>query len=309
MPTIFLSHTSIDKPFVEKLARDLTRLGINVWYDKYEIKVGESILWKIDKGIRESEYLGIVISREAWESEWVKTEISAAWQKQVKQKGNFVLPIYYRECEMPLFLSGIKYADFRTDYQSGLQDLVRVFGIKELEAITADNWRGFARRKRGEWKAFQIREFENLITRICQIARMNHFSVWTGRGKNPFSFTISGWISREKSMALSIRMDPAKSYQYIVADSEELNPSRIDKKCYKTPIGSTVNEVEEYVSRKIQQFVEANGKPESPGSMLTDRHMDQNAVMELFMEIMKKSNWDQEVFDIRRFFESTEDSL
>lgn len=69
MPTIFLSHTSIDKPFVEKLARDLTRLGINVWYDKYEIKVGESILWKIDKGIRESEYLEIVISREAWESE------------------------------------------------------------------------------------------------------------------------------------------------------------------------------------------------------------------------------------------------
>lgn len=44
MPTIFLSHTSIDKPFVEKLARDLMRLGINVWYDKYEIKVGESIL-------------------------------------------------------------------------------------------------------------------------------------------------------------------------------------------------------------------------------------------------------------------------
>ncbi|MFR3116786.1 MAG: toll/interleukin-1 receptor domain-containing protein [[Clostridium] symbiosum] len=43
MPTIFLSHTSIDKPFVEKLARDLQRLGISVWYDKYEIKFGESL--------------------------------------------------------------------------------------------------------------------------------------------------------------------------------------------------------------------------------------------------------------------------
>ena len=64
MPTIFLSHTSIDKPFVEKLAKDLENIGINVWYDKYEIKVGESILWKIDEGIRESEYLGIVISKE-----------------------------------------------------------------------------------------------------------------------------------------------------------------------------------------------------------------------------------------------------
>lgn len=147
MPTIFLSHNSIDKPFVEKLARDLERLGISVWYDKYEIKVGESILWKIDEGIRESEYLGIVISREAWESEWVKTEISSAWQKQVEQRGNFILPIYYRECEIPLFLKGIKYADFRTDYQNGLETLVQVFGISGLDVITQDNWRGFIRRK------------------------------------------------------------------------------------------------------------------------------------------------------------------
>lgn len=46
MPTIFLSHTSIDKPFVEKLARDLQRLGISVWYDKYEIKVGRIAIWR-----------------------------------------------------------------------------------------------------------------------------------------------------------------------------------------------------------------------------------------------------------------------
>lgn len=192
MSTIFLSHTSIDKPFVEKLARDLERLGISVWYDKYEIKVGESILWKIDEGIRESEYLGIVISREAWESEWVKTEISSAWQKQVSQKGNFVLPIYYRECDIPLFLRGIKYADFRSDYQTGLQDLVRVFGIRELDVITQDNWRHFVRKKGSNWKEFRDREFETLITELCDVARANQFSLWCGSSKNPYSFVIRG---------------------------------------------------------------------------------------------------------------------
>ena len=30
MPTIFWSHNSIDKPFVEKLVRDLERLDISV---------------------------------------------------------------------------------------------------------------------------------------------------------------------------------------------------------------------------------------------------------------------------------------
>ena len=34
MPSLFLSHSSIDKPLVEKLAQDLVRVGINVWFDK-----------------------------------------------------------------------------------------------------------------------------------------------------------------------------------------------------------------------------------------------------------------------------------
>lgn len=200
MPTIFLSHTSIDKPFVEKLAKDLNNLGINVWYDKYQIKVGESILWKIDEGIRESEYLGIVISQEAMKSEWVKTEITAAWQKQVEQKGNFVLPIYYRECEIPLFLQGIKYADFRSDYKHGLEDLVNVFGIKSIEAITADNWRMFVQKRGNNWKDFRDKEFENVITRICRIAKENRFSVWVGKSKNPYSFNVIGWINEERKI-------------------------------------------------------------------------------------------------------------
>ena len=30
MPSLFLSHSSVDKPFVEKLAQDLVQVGINV---------------------------------------------------------------------------------------------------------------------------------------------------------------------------------------------------------------------------------------------------------------------------------------
>lgn len=78
MPSVFLSHTSIDKPFVEKLARDLNCLGIDAWVDKYEIKVGESIFWRVEEGLRESEYFAIVLSPEALASEWVRSEIAVA---------------------------------------------------------------------------------------------------------------------------------------------------------------------------------------------------------------------------------------
>ncbi len=39
MSSIFMSHTSIYKPFVEKLAKYMEKYGIRIWYDKYEIKV------------------------------------------------------------------------------------------------------------------------------------------------------------------------------------------------------------------------------------------------------------------------------
>ena len=294
MSTIFLSHTSIDKPFVEKLAKDLNNLGINVWYDKYQIKVGESILWKIDEGIKESEYLGIVISQEAMRSEWVKTEIAAAWQKQVDQKGNFVLPIYYRECEIPLFLQGIKYADFRNDYKQGLEDLVNVFGIQNIEAITTDNWRMFVQKKESQWKKFRDREFENVVTKIYKIAKANRFSLWVGRTKNPYSFNVSGWISREVSLCISVRMVPSRNYRYMVADTKEINPQNVNKNEYVEAIGSTVNEVEEYIFNRISEFVGLNGKPKDEPFYFTEKAMSLDKKVEIMLDAIKSMDWKRE---------------
>src|SRR5581483_7356251 len=122
MPSVFLSHTSCDKPFVEKLATDLKRIGVNVWFDKWQIRIGESITWKIEDGIRENEFLGLILSPDALKSEWVKTELSAGWVKQMQGKRIFVLPVLYRDCQIPLFIADRKYAGFRKDYQSGFKE-------------------------------------------------------------------------------------------------------------------------------------------------------------------------------------------
>lgn len=138
MATLFLSHTGIDKPFVEKLASDLNRLGIDTWFDKYKIKVGESIFWKVEEGLRESEYFAIVLSPDALKSEWVRAELSAAWDKKMLTGNNAILPILYRDCKLPGLLKSIKYANFTDDYKTGFAELARVFGIKNVEAITKD---------------------------------------------------------------------------------------------------------------------------------------------------------------------------
>lgn len=96
MPSLFLSHSSADKTFVEKLAKDLEGVGVNVWFDKWEIKVGDSLTGKIEEGLQANDYLGLVLSPAAVASEWVKAELSAAWCRQMSSRKIVVLPICIR---------------------------------------------------------------------------------------------------------------------------------------------------------------------------------------------------------------------
>ena len=52
---VFISHASEDKDdVVRPLAAELAAAGLSVWYDEYELRVGDSLRRKIDKGIAHS---------------------------------------------------------------------------------------------------------------------------------------------------------------------------------------------------------------------------------------------------------------
>jgi TIR domain len=59
---LFISYSSKDVGFVERLAKDLGSTGMKVWWDKMEMKVGDSLHKKIQDGITASAWLGIVLS-------------------------------------------------------------------------------------------------------------------------------------------------------------------------------------------------------------------------------------------------------
>jgi TIR domain len=58
---LFISYSSKDRAFVERLARDLGRYGVRVWWDQGEIKVGDSLNKKIQEGIFSSRWLAIAV--------------------------------------------------------------------------------------------------------------------------------------------------------------------------------------------------------------------------------------------------------
>lgn len=124
MHRIFLCHSGNDKPFVRRLCTDLRQYGLECWIDETEIKVGESIREKIEEGISRSDYLAIILSNNSIASPWVAKELDAAFIRQTRQRGVFILPVLIETCQIPPLISGLKYADFRTSYSAGIADIL-----------------------------------------------------------------------------------------------------------------------------------------------------------------------------------------
>ena len=113
MSSIFLSHNHADKTFARRLTKDLQQAGIRVWFDEAELKIGDSLIEKIRQGIDEMEYVGVVLSPNSVESPWVQREVDIAMNQEIKGKRIKVLPLVIADCELPGFLEGKLYADFR----------------------------------------------------------------------------------------------------------------------------------------------------------------------------------------------------
>lgn len=75
---LFISYSSKDAEFVAKLAKDLVSSGVKVWWDKWVMKVGDSLHKKVQEGITNSAWLGVVLSPNAVSSPWVEKELNSA---------------------------------------------------------------------------------------------------------------------------------------------------------------------------------------------------------------------------------------
>lgn len=125
-PRVFLCHSSSDKQFVHRLASDLISSGCRVWFDAWEIKVGDNIVDKISDAISGSDYLGVVLSKSSINSGWVRREWTSKFMQEVDKKGASLLPILLEEVQIPTLLAPLKYADFRNkqSYIDALGELV-----------------------------------------------------------------------------------------------------------------------------------------------------------------------------------------
>lgn len=132
MKTLFLSHSSRDKAVVEKLASELRRRNISVWLDEWEIDVGDSITEKVQQGLKEARFVGVWLTAHSITSGWVTKEWQTKIYHEISSKQVSVLPLLAEECEIPVFLSDKKYADFRVSFRDGFASLMRTLSRQNL---------------------------------------------------------------------------------------------------------------------------------------------------------------------------------
>jgi hypothetical protein len=135
MASVFLSHSSADKPFVYRLAQDLKSMGHQIWLDEWELRVGQHFISKMDEGTRRADYVILVLTPESVSSGWVEREWNAAYRSEIDQDRLVVLPVLVRPCTIPTELQTKKYADFTKDYATGLGQLIKVLRTVYVRSV------------------------------------------------------------------------------------------------------------------------------------------------------------------------------
>ena len=125
MPRAFISYSTKDRPFVEQLARDLGSNDVEVWFDRWEMLPGDSLIQKIGDAILSHDYFVVVLSPQSVDSSWVNRELGVALNREFAQAQVSVIPCPLNDCKIPPFLQDKVYADFRGPYRNGLTDLMR----------------------------------------------------------------------------------------------------------------------------------------------------------------------------------------
>jgi hypothetical protein len=80
---------------VRPLAEALQRLGLRVWYDEFELRIGSSLRRSIDEGLGKSRFGVVVLSHAFFAKNWPQHELDGLVTRE--QTGEqIILPLWHK---------------------------------------------------------------------------------------------------------------------------------------------------------------------------------------------------------------------
>jgi orotate phosphoribosyltransferase len=120
---LFISHSSKDIKFVNKLAADLRGNGFDLWVSENEILVADSIIKRMNEGLKNSSLILAVLSKHSIASPWVTAEIDLGIYEEIVNNKPFVIPLILDSCDIPPLLKTKRHVDFRKEYPKAFKEL------------------------------------------------------------------------------------------------------------------------------------------------------------------------------------------
>ena len=124
MASVFICHRKIDAAVAERLALQVQAAGHSVWFDEWQINIGDSIVARIDRKLQSSGYLLLCFSSSGT-SPWVDREWMSTLARQLDGCNVKVIPVRLTGGRAPAILDDIKSADLATDWDKGVQALLK----------------------------------------------------------------------------------------------------------------------------------------------------------------------------------------
>ncbi len=114
---VFLSYSAQDKEWVEQFEEALNESGIHAWFDVANIEPGEHWRNHIEKALRESKALIVILSPNTIESPWMFFELGAAVAGEKR-----IIPVLTQDMEwknIPLPLTRYQYVKAESPTDAG----------------------------------------------------------------------------------------------------------------------------------------------------------------------------------------------
>jgi TIR domain-containing protein len=115
----FISYTRTDSAFARRLSNDLRAAKIDVWLDQDDIRPGEPWDETVERALRVSAAVLVILTPEAVASGSVLNEISYALATKKR-----VVPVLVRPCILPLLINRLQYTDFQNNYAAALARVI-----------------------------------------------------------------------------------------------------------------------------------------------------------------------------------------
>jgi hypothetical protein len=92
---VFVCHASEDKDVARPLATALEERGIRVWFDEFELRIGDSLRRKIDAGLAKSRFGVVIFSQAFFSKNWTQYELDGLVAREMSHGEQAILPLWH----------------------------------------------------------------------------------------------------------------------------------------------------------------------------------------------------------------------